>query len=307
MRPILFTIPLPWTHLSWPIYAYGVMAFCGFVAGMIFCARRAKRYGFDPEVVMDITLISVIGGIAGARALYVLQSIWEGGAFRFWETFKIWHGGLVFYGGLIVAIAANAVYLRWRRVSFWKAADLVIPGVVIGVSFGRIGCFLNGCCYGKPVGGGGWRGWLGMTFPVGSLAHQEQVARGLVGWRDPALPVWPTQLMSWFCLVVIAAILARYYKRRRFDGEVMLLAGILYPAARFLIEFLRGDNRGLFPDLARIDRFIGHPAAHFLATLHLSQWISLLVLALCAGLYFLRRRRGREAASAPAAPTDAGG
>ncbi|MEY4916408.1 MAG: Phosphatidylglycerol--prolipoprotein diacylglyceryl transferase, partial [Verrucomicrobiota bacterium] len=132
MHPIAFQLG------SLPVRWYGVMMALGFLAGLWTATRRARR-------------VKMFGSIAGARTVYV-TTYWkqEFASQPFSEIFMVQHGGLVFYGGLIGAALAGSGYLAWKKLPVWKIADILAPSIALGSVFGRIGCLMNGCCYGYP-------------------------------------------------------------------------------------------------------------------------------------------------------------
>jgi len=134
-------------------------------------------------------------------------------------------GGLVWYGGFLSALIAMIVYTRLNKLDFWSVLDLIAPYAALAQGFGRIGCFLNGCCYGIKVAPGFP---LAVTFPC------------------DLEPRFPAQLVSAGALFLIFAILAIWQKKRRFGGEIFFAYCILYSSKRFLMEFLRGDNPKIF-------------------------------------------------------------
>ena len=137
------------------------------------------------------------------------------------EIIMLSKGGLVWYGGFLAAILAMIIYIRRARLDFWSVVDLIAPYAALAQGFGRIGCFLNGCCYGIKVSSGFP---LAVTFPCDS---------------DPR---FPSQLVSAALLFAIFVILMIWQNRRRFIGEIALAYCLLYSSKRFAMEFLRGDN-----------------------------------------------------------------
>jgi phosphatidylglycerol:prolipoprotein diacylglycerol transferase len=164
----------------------------------------------------------------GSRLAYVFAN-WSYYRTAPLEIIRIDEGGLIFYGGLVLGSVALVLFARHHRQSIWNAADFAIPGLAIGHALGRLGCFLNGCCYGRPAA---WPA-LGIAYPAGCEPAQ----------RFPGVPLYPVQLLESAALFLIWLILLRAYPRRRKDGTVFALYLILYPACRFLLEFLRGDER----------------------------------------------------------------
>lgn len=159
--------------------AYGFMIMLAFISGTFIAVRRANRWNIDPGHLVDAGLCAILFGILGARLLFIIQffneyfwgtGIRNGEEYnKFWNIFKIWQGGLVFYGGLAGAAVAIIILLRRRGISVAYAADLVLPSVILGLAITRIGCFLNGCCFGVAAE----VPWT-VTFPRSSFAHEKQ-------------------------------------------------------------------------------------------------------------------------------------
>ncbi|HEX5397610.1 MAG TPA: prolipoprotein diacylglyceryl transferase [Verrucomicrobiae bacterium] len=146
MHPIAFQLG------KLTIHWYGVMIALAFLAGLWTATLRARREHISGEHIADVTLWLMVGAILGARIVYVTTYWREEFAGRpFWDVFAIWQGGLVYYGGFIGAAVAGAVYIRWKNLPVWKTADILAPSIALGSVFGRIGCLLNGCCYGRPT------------------------------------------------------------------------------------------------------------------------------------------------------------
>jgi phosphatidylglycerol:prolipoprotein diacylglycerol transferase len=179
MHQILFHIPTPWGNI--PIFGYGVMLFLAFLVGGLVAARRAKAEGIDPGIIWDVGFYCFLGGVVGARLLFMILFPEPGNAFEQVLHFvEIWKGGMVFYGGLAGGFLAYV--LAWRRIvrpaklSTFKIADIVAPSLALGVFFGRLGCFLNGCCYGDfadPM-----LAPFGVQFPGNSPPLREFVGQG---------------------------------------------------------------------------------------------------------------------------------
>ncbi|MBU6410318.1 MAG: prolipoprotein diacylglyceryl transferase, partial [Verrucomicrobia bacterium] len=144
MHPIAFHLgPLT---IRW----YGVMIALAFLFGLWTAMLRARREGIPAEKIGDVVLWIMAGAILGARIVYV-TTYWreEFAGQPFIEIFMIQRGGLVYYGGFIGAIVAGFLYLRWKRLPLWRTADVLAPSITLGNVFGRAGCLLNGCCYGR--------------------------------------------------------------------------------------------------------------------------------------------------------------
>ncbi len=205
------------------IYWYGVLATLGFFVGIWLASRRALLVKVAGEQVVDLGTWLVLGAIVGARAFYVIYFYPEfAGRGMFWEVFKIWHGGMVFHGGLVGAVAAAFFHLRHRRLPFWRMADIMAPSIALGHSFGRIGCLLKGCCYGKPAGH-----WWAIHFPEGHVSH--------------GIGVHPTQIYETVLNLGLYLALAWWFRRRHHEGQIFAayLAG--YAVLRAVVELFRGD------------------------------------------------------------------
>jgi len=131
---------------GWPLHSYGLMLVVGFYSAYFLSRWTAKKEGIDPRRMLDILLIGAILGIVGARAMYVIQ--YKDQIRGLIDLIAIWNGGLVFYGGLVTATIGLMIYIRRHRLPVWKLADAAAPAIMLGLAFGRIGCFLNGCCWG---------------------------------------------------------------------------------------------------------------------------------------------------------------
>ena len=192
---------------------------------------------------------------------------------------KFWAGGLTYYGGFIGASLGAVYLLRRDRFPFWKAADMAGFAVPLGLAFGRMGCLLAGCCFGRETS----LPW-GLTFPAGGAASEaEWKAHTLRSMNLPSHSLHPTQIYeSAACLAIAAFCLWVVHPRKRYDGQVFLVFVALYAAARFVIEFFRDDDRG------------------GLFGVSTSQWIGVLLLAAAvAGHVVLRRRADVGAGPGP--------
>lgn len=259
MWPVLFTVPL----LGFPVKSYGLMIAVGFLAGLWTAMRRAERHGIQPEAVSDLAVWVIFSGVVGARIFYVIQ-YWDEFAGKPLEILQIWHGGLVFYGGFLAALAGGFWFVRRRGLSPWEMGDLVAPSVLLGYAFGRVGCFLNGCCWGFPVDEGSV---LGVRFPASNPLLQQWVPLG----EERTIPLFPAQLASVLAGILLWAALDWRLARRRYAGQAFFWMLMGYPLCRFLIEFLRHDTaRWAGPLGAFLPDFPG---------LTIAQWLSLPVFA----------------------------
>jgi len=145
MRPELFVIPF----LNLSIKSYGVMMVLGFLAALFLARRRARRLGENHLHVTDFAVWTLVAGIAGARLMHVLHN-WPQYRDRPWQVLAIWSGGLEFLGGVVAALLFTVLYLRRKKLPTLKYLDILAPSLMLGLAFGRMGCFLNGCCFGAP-------------------------------------------------------------------------------------------------------------------------------------------------------------
>ena len=220
MHPILVKIG------SLKVYSYGVFVAVGFLAAIRVAGQEIDRKGFDREIFYDLAFWLVVAAILGARLFHVLV-YWPYYAANPSEIYRIWNGGLVFYGGLLAALAAGLVFVRRRGLPFLSLADAAALGIPLGLAFGRIGCTLAGCCYGKPTA----------------------VPWGIV-FSDPAslaplhVPLHPTQVYESLAGFAIFGILAATRDRFVTPGMRFWTMLILYGAARSFLEIFRDDPRG---------------------------------------------------------------
>ncbi len=260
MRRILFEIPLPFLHKGFPVYAYGFMLMVAFFVAIAIARWRAGKEAIDPNKITDLGIYLVCAGILGARVFYVIQ-YFENYRDNLFSIFKVYEGGLVYYGGLFAAIVTLFVFARKHRLSFLNILDIVTPSTILGLGFGRIGCFLNGCCFGKVAQNIPWAIQFPRTMDKtgiidGSPAFLHQYELGLVQLSDThALPIHPTQLYSFLSDVALFFVLSVFFKYRKRNGEVFLLFGIGYPIIRFCMELLRNDTP-LFFNLFTIAQII---------------------------------------------------
>ena len=257
MHPILLKIPLPWGgHFRIP--AYGFLIMCGFLVALALARRRGRRLGINPDHIMDAALASLLGGIIGSRLFYVIffaPDIVRDNPLR---IFAIWEGGLVFYGGVIGGGVALFLTIARKGLPVRRTLDVILSVVPLAHAFGRLGCFMNGCCFGKVS-----ELWMGMRFPrilepgnvpdalynvgaehiTGSPPFVHHLNHLLVTKLDEwSLPVHPTQLYAVGYNLLVFACLALVLYRRRRASEIAWLYAILYGTARFLNEFVRGDQ-----------------------------------------------------------------
>jgi phosphatidylglycerol:prolipoprotein diacylglycerol transferase len=254
-----------------PIFGFGAMLFLGFVAGAWTAGRRGATIGYKPEMIWDIGIWLFIAGVIGCRVFYCIQY----GSRLFYNdvgghavlkslpglllaAVNLPDGGLVYYGGIPAGLLAAFWICRQRHLSLLALGDVLIPSLFLGMAFGRIGCFLNGCCYGDRCN----LPW-GVQFPMGSVPDMAMVLRGFVGAdQDLSVRLHPTQLYSSLDGLFLFLLTHAYFPFRPRNGAVVALGALTYPLTRFAIESLRADELGQFN-----------------TSLTISQWVSILTFA----------------------------
>jgi phosphatidylglycerol:prolipoprotein diacylglycerol transferase len=267
VRQILFNLPI--FHV--PIYGYGAMLVVAFIACVQLIKALARRSGFDPEIFVNAALIAMVSGIVGARLSHVLENFHEytdpqrSVGENLLDAFNIRSGGLTYYGGFILATICCIAYGRKHRVPILKGMDIVAPVLMLGLAFGRIGCYLNGCCYGEIS-----QSPLAVSFPYYSYPYIDQYERGfvhppttllkmtdnnlvtlktprqaeddnagLVVSQEKSLPVLPAQLYSSFTSMLLMGLLLAFWTLPHQDGRVFALMLLLEGPSRFLLEMIR--------------------------------------------------------------------
>jgi phosphatidylglycerol:prolipoprotein diacylglycerol transferase len=248
------------------IHWYGVMIALAFLAGLWTATLRARRENIAGEKIADVTLWLMAGAIAGARLVYVATYWREQFANQpFREVFMIQHGGLVFYGGFIGAAIAGFIYIRWKKMPLWKTVDVLAPSVALGSVFGRIGCLLNGCCYGRPTD----LPW-GLTF-ANPQAHE-------FSGTPLNIPLHPTEIYDALLNFGLYVFLAWLIRRKKFDGQIFVTYLLCYAVTRSLVEYFRGDYSNL----------------HYHLGLTPAQWIGVPIFVAGLALAAVLSRRGLQ-------------
>jgi len=225
MHPVLLDLG------SLQIRSYGFMLAVSFLLGIWLAGRRARRYGIDPQKVLDLSVIIIIAAVVGSRLLYVLFHIEQYS--NPLDMFALWQGGATFYGGFLLAMAASYWWIQKNRMSFLDVADCMAPSIGLGLVFTRVGCLLSGCCFGKVT-----TGPLGLVFPpdspAGSVAANIAAQMGV-----DQVALHPTQAYSSLkgLVIFVSLMLADKHLKRR--GQVFGLLLVLYGIGRFTIDFFR--------------------------------------------------------------------
>ena len=223
MYPDLITIG-PFT-----LHTYGVFVALGFTVGILVTIRLGRTQGFTAQQIMDMAFVMMLWAIVGSRAMYVLMNL-DYFKEHPLDGLKIWQGGLVFSGGLVAVGAAMVWHLRRNRLSFWEVGDLWAPAIALGQGIGRIGCFMAGCCYGRPT-----------NLPWGVIFKDPQTL------APQGIPLHPTQLYDFLSGSLIFLILLFVTLKKRYTGQVFIWFLILHSTARLITERFRGDDRGIIP------------------------------------------------------------
>jgi phosphatidylglycerol:prolipoprotein diacylglycerol transferase len=226
MHPILIHVG------RFAIRSYGFMLALSFLLGIWLAGRRAKKAGVDPQKILDLSVIIILAAVVGSRLLYVVFHMDQ--YTNPLDMFALWQGGATFYGGFILAIAASYWWVQRHKMSFLQVADIMAPSIAMGLIFTRIGCFLSGCCYGKPT----THSW-GVVFPPNSPAGAAAAAiaqeRGV-----EHVALHPTQLYSsLFEGLAIFTLLMLLQPRLKKRGAMFGMLCVLYAIARFTIDFFR--------------------------------------------------------------------
>lgn len=214
------------------LHTYGLLVASGLLAGIYTASRYARRAGADPGVVWNLGVYMALAGLLGSK-LALVMSEWSYYSTHLRELLSVntLYSGGVWHGGLLLAVALGGWY-TWRyQLSFASLGDAYAPGIAIGHALGRVGCFMAGCCWGKPAE----VAWA-VTFTDPYSARIVGVPLGVA--------LHPTQLYEAAAEFLIFAFLVILWRRRSFTGQVFVAYMMLYAAARFVIEFYRGDPRG---------------------------------------------------------------
>jgi phosphatidylglycerol:prolipoprotein diacylglycerol transferase len=263
---------IPGTEIA--INGFSVALIVGFLCASQLAKVLARRTGINPEIILNAGMIALLTGIVGARASHVFENLsdytdptrsaWA----NFTDAINIRSGGLTYYGGFLLGVPCTMAYGLWKRVPIRHGMDLMAPALLVGLAFGRIGCFLNGCCYGAQCD----LPWA-VDFPYYSTAYVDQYNAEQLDAPDPlkfrtddgrfvltppdllepdplkrelarqqhALPVHPAQLYSAFTAFLLAAVLVALFTLPHAQGSLFMLMLVLEGASRFVLELLRAE------------------------------------------------------------------
>ena len=224
MYPILFEIgPLS-------VRTYGLLLAVSFLVGIILALRRARARGLNQNKMINMSLLIMLAGIVGARIMYVIPHWNEFSAnpldiiSPFQSSGSIGLTGLTMYGGFIAAVLVSILYLRVNGLSVWKACDAFAPSIALGIGISRVGCFMNGCCFGLPT-----ESALGVVFPAFSAA----------GSFYPDAHLHPAQLYNAVLGFGLFGLLLWLDRKPRFDGFIFAVLLISEPVTRFFVDLFR--------------------------------------------------------------------
>ncbi len=260
-------ISQPLANSGVPLFGYGFMLFVGFSTATFLASRRAKSVGLDSDVIWDLMMWILIPGIVGARIIYLLQygdKVFAGkhGMELLKAAVALWDGGIVFYGCIIGGVLGMLAFCRKNNIRPLQLGDVIMPSLFVGLGFGRIGCFLYGCCFGAAC-----RLPWAVNFPSDSMTFERLAARSEVtqeklleangtpiaaeALKDiqpdtvlTTIALHPAQIYSSILAFLLAGLLMWFFRRRPFEGAVLALGWILYPINRFVLEIIRDDEPG---------------------------------------------------------------
>ena len=278
--------PIAFELFGMQIRWYGICVASGFLLGYLYLQKRSKKVEIPTDAVADLAFWAMIGGIAGARFLFVLLN-WQYYSANPARILAVHEGGLVFFGGFIGATGAVIWCLKRHRLPLWRVADLFAVAVPLGQMIGRFGCFFNGCCYGRPTES------FGVVYPAFIATPEGQMVAELMGQQNytsvyttqlalghiqqgaiQCAAVLPSQVFLSFVNLLIVVALVLLSRRERRPGMLFGIFLIGYGAGRFLVEFTRGDY------------------LEYYLKLTVSQVICL--VAVGVGIWVLRQARQRE-------------
>lgn len=250
MRLVLFEI------FGFKVYSYGLLIAIGIISASYLFISRTKKKGYDEDKIFNLIIIAVISGILGGKLLFIITELKH--IINNPKILLDFGNGFVIYGAILLGGLSIYIYCKKNKWDVLDILDCVVPGLALAQGFGRIGCFLAGCCYGAET-----TSKFGVQFPVDSLAPS-------------GVYLLPTQLYSSAFDFALAGVLLWYSRKSRNKGYVFSVYVILYSIGRFIVEFLRNDPRG---------------SVGFLST---SQFIAIFTLILGISVFIIQKSKGRE-------------
>jgi phosphatidylglycerol:prolipoprotein diacylglycerol transferase len=252
------------------VRSYGLMLAVAFLAGTWFGLREARRRGLDEDRLMTVILITLVASVLGARLLYVVEHV-EDFRRQWTSMLALWEGGLTLYGGIVAGTLVGLWTSRRLGLPMWSVADALAPSIALGTMFGRVGCWLNGCCYGRPT-----------TLPWGIVYPPDSFA----GLEFGGAAIHPAQLYFAATGLITFLVLWGIRKRVQTPGVLFWIFVVMFTLTRAVLDFTRAyEPEAVIARAGALD-------------VTESQLVSL-VLALFAALMILRLRR-TTVATAPA-------
>ncbi len=248
------------------IHTYGLLLAIAFIAGIWVASRNARKQGINPDSVWNLGLVIIFAALVGAKILLVVSDFdyYSRNPREIFSLSTLRSTG-VYYGGLLLALAASAWYMARKKLPAWAVADLCAPGIALGQAIGRMGCLSAGCCYGKA------------THVAWGITFTDQYANDNIG-VPLNIPLHPTQIYESLGALCLFCFLMWRLSRKHMPGQIILEYLGLYAVLRFAIEFFRGDDRG----------YILH------GLLSTSQLIAILTVLGSVTVYMFLLRRSRE-------------
>jgi phosphatidylglycerol---prolipoprotein diacylglyceryl transferase len=248
------------------IHTYGLLLAVAFIAGIWITSRNARKQGIDPDLIWNMGLIVIFAALVGAKVILFFSNFqYYSQNFREIFSLSTLRSPGVYYGGLLLAIGAAALYILKKRLPALAMADPAAPGIALGQSIGRLGCLSAGCCYGKPT-----------RMPWG-IVFQNQYSYDNIG-VPLNVALHPTQIYDLIGTLCLFIFLTKRLSKKHAGGQILLEYLGLYSCLRFFIEFFRDDDRGFV----------------LYGLLSTSQLIAILTVLGAAAVYYIRVRRLRE-------------
>ncbi|MBH1989199.1 MAG: prolipoprotein diacylglyceryl transferase [Myxococcaceae bacterium] len=259
MHPVLVHIPF----IHQPIHMYGALILVGFLLALQVSKWYALKQGIQEQDVMDFAFWALLGGLIGARIVFIAVNWEEYFVTNPWtelgslgitipSAFTFWQGGLVYWGGFLGGFAASIVYAWARKLPSLQFFDILVVGVPLAQVFGRFGCIASGCCYGRALSS---PESIGLRFPAGSAAYDTLIHSSELPLREYMIehahtwPLFPSQLLESAGSLVLFFALVYLANRKRFHGQLLLTYAAAYSVMRSAIELFRGDlERGYVLD-----------------------------------------------------------
>ncbi len=273
LMSVIITSGDPDTSKTLPVRSYGVLLAIGFIVGIALVVQKAKKAEIDLPRLMNMFIWLIVAAIVGARFFYMVwetdHNFFEDPLFWLRTFFSLWEGGMAAYGGIIFASITGILYLFFKKLPLGKVVDITAPSIAIGLMFGRLGCLMNGCCFGDLIPDGSCCHW----FPIGIDLHSYNEDAAIVypggGAYTPSIDVdgksisyyecyhdvpcsaWVYATQFWSAMngliaFILFSILYRFRQKMAFEGQIFLFFGMYYAITRATIELFRNDTERWF-------------------------------------------------------------